>query len=90
VRVRWLAGQGKRNNKVDLPPSPSLMLTLGSAEGMTMIVVTHEITFAADVAHRILVMADGAVIEDGPPSSVLKNPTSPRSREFFRAILDRQ
>nr|WP_318036932.1 amino acid ABC transporter ATP-binding protein [Mesorhizobium sp. AR02] len=61
-----------------------------AAEGMTMIVVTHEITFAADVAHRILVMADGAVIEDGPPSSVLKNPTSPRSREFFRAIRDRQ
>ncbi|MGU7771672.1 amino acid ABC transporter ATP-binding protein [Burkholderia sp. MR1-5-21] len=58
-------------------------------DGMTMIVVTHEIHFAAEVADRIVVMADGEIIEQGPPQEVLRNPSSPRTKKFFRAILER-
>ena len=58
-------------------------------EGMTMIVVTHEIAFAAEVADRVIVMAQGEIIEEGPPEQVVRNPSSPRTQKFFRAILDR-
>jgi polar amino acid transport system ATP-binding protein len=59
-------------------------------EGMTIAVVTHEIQFARDVADRVIVMADGAVIEEGPPQSVLQSPTNERTRQFLRAVLERQ
>lgn len=59
-------------------------------DGMTMIVVTHEIAFAAEVADRVIVMANGAIIEQGTPNDVIRNPSSERTRQFFRAILDRQ
>ena len=59
-------------------------------DGMTMIVVTHEIAFAAEVADRVIVMANGAIIEQGTPDEVIRNPSSERTRQFFRAILDRQ
>lgn len=59
-------------------------------DGMTMIVVTHEIAFAAEVADRVIVMANGAIIEQGTPNEVIRNPSSERTRQFFRAILDRQ
>jgi polar amino acid transport system ATP-binding protein len=58
-------------------------------DGMTMIVVTHEIAFAAEVADRLIVMAEGQILEEGVPSDVIKNPISPRTRKFFRAIVDR-
>lgn len=58
-------------------------------EGMTMIVVTHEIGFAAEVANRVIVMADGEIIEQGTPDEVIKRPSSARTQKFFRAILDR-
>lgn len=58
-------------------------------EGMTMIVVTHEIAFAAEVADRVIVMADGEIIEQGTPEEVIRNPRLPRTQKFFRAILDR-
>jgi len=58
-------------------------------DGMTMIVVTHEIAFAAEVADRVIVMADGEIIEQGTPEEVIRNPRLPRTQKFFRAILDR-
>jgi len=51
----------------------------------TMLVVTHEMTFACDVATRIWVFDDGRLVEDGPPSQVTENPRSERARAFFRA-----
>ena len=51
----------------------------------TMLVVTHEMTFARDVASRIWVFDDGRLVEDGPPSQVTENPRSERARAFFRA-----
>ncbi len=59
-------------------------------EGMTMIIVTHEITFAADVADRVIVMANGEIIEQGPPKTVIHDPVSPRTKQFFRAVVDRR
>ncbi|MDQ1556102.1 MAG: hypothetical protein QOI02_1104, partial [Actinomycetota bacterium] len=57
--------------------------------GMTMVVVTHEMHFAADVSDRVVMMADGEVIEEGPPDSVLKTPQHARTQKFLRAVLDR-
>jgi polar amino acid transport system ATP-binding protein len=53
-------------------------------EGMTMIVVTHEIPFALDVADRVVFMDGGRVLEQGPPAEILFNPQAPRLREFLR------
>jgi polar amino acid transport system ATP-binding protein len=58
-------------------------------EGMTMIVVTHEIHFAQDVSDRVVVMADGRVIEEGPPRQVLTAPANERTQRFLRAVTDR-
>lgn len=63
-----------------------VMRTLASA-GMTMIVVTHEIGFAREVCDRVVFMAEGEIIEQGPPSEVLSNPRHDRTREFLRRIL---
>jgi polar amino acid transport system ATP-binding protein len=58
-------------------------------EGMTMIVVTHEMHFAEDVSDRVVLMADGAIIEEGTPTQVLRRPSHPRARRFLKAVLDR-
>lgn len=52
-------------------------------EGMTMVVVTHEIGFASRVADRVVFMDRGVIIEEGTPEKVLKNPNQPRTREFL-------
>ncbi|RRD61193.1 amino acid ABC transporter ATP-binding protein [Leucobacter sp. OH1287] len=57
--------------------------------GMTMIVVTHEIHFAAEVADRLVVMADGKILEAGLPTEVLAEPKNPRTKKFLSAITDR-
>ena len=56
-------------------------------DGMTMMVVTHEIAFARDVSSRIVVMENGSVIDEGPPTELLTNPQNPRTREFLRRVL---
>ena len=55
-------------------------------EGMTMVVVTHEMTFAQQVADRVIFMDGGVIVEDGPPSQVLLNPEHERTKKFLRAI----
>jgi polar amino acid transport system ATP-binding protein len=60
-----------------------------AADGMTMIVVTHEMHFAEDVADRILFMADGRIVEEGLPKDVLRSPQHERTRRFLRAVLER-
>ena len=54
--------------------------------GMTMIVVTHEMSFAREVANRVLFFADGFVKEDGTPEEVFDNPKDPRLKEFLSAL----
>ena len=58
-----------------------------AAEGMTMIVVTHEMGFARDVADRVLFMADGNIIEEGTPEEIFTNPQNERTKEFLACVL---
>jgi len=55
-------------------------------EGMTMLVVTHEMFFARDVADRMVFFADGAIAEQGPPQQLLDNPQDERLRRFIRRV----
>ena len=56
-------------------------------EGMTMVVVTHEMGFAKEVADRVLFMYDGVIAEEGTPEEFFTNPQNPRLRQFLQAIL---
>ena len=56
-------------------------------EGMTMVVVTHEMGFAREVANRVLFMADGNILEEGTPEEVFGNPQHPRTRDFLNKVL---
>ena len=55
--------------------------------GMTMIVVTHELAFAREVADTVVFMDQGAIVEAGSPDEVLANPKQPRTQSFIRAVL---
>lgn len=55
--------------------------------GMTMVVVTHELNFAREVADKVVFMAEGRVVEVGTPRQVLDNPSEPRTRAFLSAVL---
>ena len=56
-------------------------------EGMTMVVVTHEMGFAREVGDRVLFMADGKLLEEGTPDELFDHPTHPRLQDFLRKIL---
>lgn len=56
-------------------------------EGMTMVVVTHEMGFAREVGNRVLFMADGKLLEEGTPSDIFENPKHPRLVEFLSKVL---
>ena len=58
-----------------------------ATEGMTMVVVTHEMGFAKDVADRILFMCDGKIMEEGTPDEFFKNPKDERAQQFLKSIL---
>ena len=58
-----------------------------AAEGMTMIVVTHEMGFAREVSDRVLFMADGIICEQGTPEEVFGNPQNERTQDFLRKVL---
>ncbi|MBS1836332.1 MAG: amino acid ABC transporter ATP-binding protein, partial [Actinobacteria bacterium] len=58
-------------------------------DGMTMMVVTHEIGFARNVADRVVFMADGVVVEEGSPAQVIDDPQHARTRQFLRQVHDR-
>ncbi len=58
-----------------------------AASGMTMVVVTHEIGFAREVADHVVFMDDGVIVEQGPPADVLDQPSEPRLQEFLAHVL---
>lgn len=58
-------------------------------EGMTMIIVTHEMGFAAQVADKVVFLADGVVEEQGPPNEIFDNPSSPRLKAFLSTWSER-
>ena len=59
-------------------------------DGMTMVVVTHEMQFARDVSDHLVVMSEGRIIEEGDPGRIFAQPAEPRTRAFLRAVLDRK
>ena len=56
-------------------------------EGMTMIVVTHEMGFAREVADRVIFMYEGSIIEQGTPEQIFTSPRQERTRQFLKSIL---
>ena len=56
-------------------------------DGMTMVVVTHEMGFAREVGSRILFMADGQLVEEGSPDQIFNHPQSPRLQDFLSKVL---
>ena len=56
-------------------------------EGMTMVVVTHEMGFAREVADRVVFMADGVIAEEGTPEVIFENPQNPRTQQFLQCVL---
>ncbi len=66
----------------------SVMRSLAS-EGLTMIIVTHEMSFARDVSNRVIFMDKGIIAEEGSPEDVFENPKNQRTKEFLSAFLKR-
>jgi polar amino acid transport system ATP-binding protein len=58
------------------------------ARGMTMVIVTHEMGFARDVADRVCFLSGGRIIEEGPPSALFTAPQDPRTQAFLQRILE--
>ena len=59
-----------------------------AAGGMTMVIATHEMGFARDIAGRVAFLDDGRILELGPPEQVLRDPREPRTRQFLQRIID--
>ncbi|AMY04450.1 amino acid ABC transporter ATP-binding protein [Staphylococcus condimenti] len=57
-------------------------------EGMTMVVVTHEMNFARDVSDKVIFMADGVVAESGTPEEIFEHPTNERTKQFLQRVLN--
>lgn len=65
------------------------VMKLLASEGMTMMIVTHEMGFAREVADLVVVMDEGRIVESGSPETIFSHPTQPRTREFLQAVLSR-
>ncbi len=64
------------------------VMTSLASEGMTMVVVTHEMGFARRASHRVVFMSDGAIVEDAEPEEFFNNPKSDRAKDFLGKILN--
>ena len=56
-------------------------------EGMTMVIVTHEMGFAREVGTRVIFMDEGVIAEEGTPAEIFDNPQNPRTKQFLNAVL---
>ena len=59
-----------------------------AASGMTMLIATHEMGFARDIADRVCFLDAGTIIEQGPPEQILSDPQEPRTRQFLQRIIE--
>ena len=59
-----------------------------AASGMTMLIATHEMGFARDIADRVCFLDGGSIIEEGPPDQILSDPQEPRTRQFLQRIIE--
>ena len=73
----------------ELVEEVNLVMKQLAREHMTMLIVTHEMRFAAEVADRILFMDRGVVIEEGPPDQLFGAPKHERTQAFLKTYLDR-
>ena len=55
--------------------------------GMTMVIVTHEMAFAREIANRIIFMDEGSILEEGTPETIFNNPKNSRTKEFLSKVL---
>ncbi|MDG3578083.1 amino acid ABC transporter ATP-binding protein [Rhizobium sp. YJ-22] len=72
----------------ELVDEVNLVMKQLAGEHMTMVIVTHEMRFAAEVADRVIFMADGAVVEEGSPAELFRNPKQERTRSFLKKFLN--
>ena len=66
----------------------SVMTSLAE-EGMTMLVVTHEMNFAKNVATRVMFMADGVIVEENSPEELFADPKQPRTQQFLQSVVNK-
>jgi polar amino acid transport system ATP-binding protein len=59
-----------------------------AAGGMTMLIATHEMGFAREIANRVAFLDEGVVCEEGPPEQVLRDPRQARTRQFLQRIME--
>jgi polar amino acid transport system ATP-binding protein len=59
-----------------------------AAGGMTMVIATHEMGFARDIASRVLFLDDGVILEQGPPDRIFSSPAEERTRRFLQSIIE--
>jgi polar amino acid transport system ATP-binding protein len=59
-----------------------------AAGGMTMLIATHEMSFARDIADRICFLDAGVILEQGPPAKILSDPSEPRTQQFLQRIIE--
>ena len=57
-------------------------------QGMTMVIVTHEMGFARDVADRVCFLDNGQILEEAPPKTLFSNPENPRTKQFLQRIIE--
>jgi polar amino acid transport system ATP-binding protein len=57
-------------------------------QGMTMLIATHEMSFARDIANRVCFLDDGVILEQGPPARIFSRPEHPRTRQFLQRIIE--
>jgi polar amino acid transport system ATP-binding protein len=55
--------------------------------GMTMILATHEMSFAREVSHRVCFLSEGVLLEQGPPDIIFSDPSEPRTRDFLQRVI---
>ncbi len=59
-----------------------------AAQGMTMLIATHEMAFARDIANRVCFLDAGVILEEGPPNAIFSSPRHPRTQQFLQRIID--
>jgi polar amino acid transport system ATP-binding protein len=59
-----------------------------AASGMTMLIATHEMSFARDIANRVCFLDDGVLLEEGPPEEIFSSPKNPRTQQFLERIIE--
>ena len=59
-----------------------------TTKGITLIIVTHEMAFAKEISDRVIFMADGVIVEEGPKSELFDNPKEPRTKEFLKRFIN--